>query len=80
MSKIEIRSPLPGTFYRASAPDAPPCKADGDDVTEAETIGVIEVMKTFQEVPAGVTGKTITFLVDNEEPVMAGQIIAEVEA
>jgi len=37
-------------------------------------------MKTFQEVPAGVTGKTITFLVDNEEPVMAGQIIAEVEA
>ncbi|WP_027687123.1 acetyl-CoA carboxylase [Rhizobium leguminosarum] len=80
MSKIEIRSPLPGTFYRASAPDAPPFKADGDDVTEAETICVIEVMKTFQEVPAGVTGKTITFLVDNEEPVMAGQVIAEVEA
>ncbi len=57
MSKIEIRSPLPGTFYRASAPDAPPFKADGDDVTEADTIGVIEVMKTFQEVPAGVAGK-----------------------
>lgn len=80
MSKIEIRSPLPGTFYRASAPDAPPFKADGDDVTEVETIGVIEVMKTFQEVPAGVSGKAITFLVDNEEPVMAGQVIAEVEA
>jgi biotin carboxyl carrier protein len=80
MSKIEIRSPLPGTFYRAPAPDAAPFKAEGDDVTASETIGMIEVMKTFQEVPAGVSGRAITFLVDNEEPVMAGQVIAEVEA
>jgi biotin carboxyl carrier protein len=36
-------------------------------------------MKTFQQIPAGLDGKNITFLVDNEEPVMAGQIIAEVD-
>ncbi|ANH07945.1 MULTISPECIES: acetyl-CoA carboxylase [Shinella] len=80
MSKIEIRSPLPGTFYRASSPDVPPFKADGDAVSSGDAIGLIEVMKTFQEVPAGVAGRNITFLVDNEEPVMAGQVIAEVEA
>jgi biotin carboxyl carrier protein len=80
MSKIEIRSPLPGTFYRASSPDVAPFKADGDAVAEGDTVGLIEVMKTFQEVPAGVTGTSITFLVENEEPVMAGQVIAEVEA
>lgn len=80
MSKIEIRSPLPGTFYRASSPDVPPFKADGDSVTASDAIGLIEVMKTFQEVPAGVDGKNITFLVENEEPVMADQVIAEVEA
>jgi acetyl-CoA carboxylase biotin carboxyl carrier protein len=80
MSKIEIRSPLPGTFYRASSPDAPPFKADGDSVTSSDVIGLIEVMKTFQEVSAGVEGRNITFLIDNEEPVMAGQVIAEVEA
>ncbi|MCD1265869.1 MULTISPECIES: acetyl-CoA carboxylase [Shinella] len=80
MSKIEIRSPLPGTFYRASSPDVPPFKADGDSVAASDAIGLIEVMKTFQEVPAGVDGKNITFLVENEEPVMAGQVIAEVEA
>lgn len=80
MSKIEIRSPLPGTFYRAASPDAPPFKADGDAVASGDAIGLIEVMKTFQEVPAGVDGGSITFLVENEEPVMAGQVIAEVEA
>ncbi|MDK4705640.1 MULTISPECIES: acetyl-CoA carboxylase [unclassified Rhizobium] len=79
MSKLEIRSPLPGTFYRASSPDTPPFKADGDAVAAGDTIGLIEVMKTFQQVPAGLDGKNITFLVDNEEPVMAGQIIAEVD-
>jgi len=79
MSKIEIRAPLPGTFYRASSPDVPVFKADADDVSAADIIGVIEVMKTFHEVPAGVAGKNIVFLAENEEPVMAGQVIAEVE-
>ncbi|MGY5774742.1 acetyl-CoA carboxylase [Rhizobium sp. LEGMi135b] len=79
MSKLEIRSPLPGTFYRSSSPDTPPFKADGDAVAAGDTIGLIEVMKTFQQIPAGLDGKNITFLVDNEEPVMAGQIIAEVD-
>ncbi|AYG61770.1 acetyl-CoA carboxylase [Rhizobium jaguaris] len=79
MSKLEIRSPLPGTFYRASSPDTPPFKTEGDIVTATDTIGLIEVMKTFQQIPAGLDGKNITFLVENEEPVMAGQIIAEVD-
>lgn len=79
MSKLEIRSPLPGTFYRASSPDVPSFKADGAEVAIGDVIGLIEVMKTFQEIPADVGGKAITFLVDNEEPVMAGQVIAEVE-
>ncbi|PSS60557.1 biotin carboxyl carrier domain-containing protein [Ensifer sp. NM-2] len=80
MSKLEIRSPLPGTFYRASAPDSPLFKNDGDDVGERDVVGVIEVMKTFHEIPAGVTGKNIVFVAENEEPIMAGQVIAEVEA
>jgi biotin carboxyl carrier protein len=79
MSKSEIKSPLPGTFYRASSPDSPPFKQEGDDVSAEETIGIIEVMKTFHEVQAGITGRRIAFLVDNEEPIMAGQVIAEVE-
>lgn len=80
MSKIEIKSPIPGTFYRRSAPDAPLFTEDGADVSEADVIGLVEVMKTFHEIPAGVAGKSITFLIEDSEPVMAGQVIAEVEA
>lgn len=80
MSKLEIRSPLPGTFYRKPSPDAPNFKSDGDAVATADVVGLIEVMKTFHEIPAGLDGKNITFLVDDAEPIMAGQVIAEVEA
>lgn len=79
MSKLEIRSPLPGTFYRKPSPDAPAFKVDGDSVSAADPIGLIEVMKTFHEIPAGVAGSSITFFVDDAEPIMAGQVIAEVE-
>ena len=77
MSK-EILSPLPGTFYRAPAPDKPPFKADGDTVAVGEVIGLIEVMKTFIEVHADASGAIVRFVVDDEEPVMAGQPLVEV--
>nr|WP_272209601.1 acetyl-CoA carboxylase [Marinicella sp. W31]MDC2875416.1 acetyl-CoA carboxylase [Marinicella sp. W31] len=80
MSKLEIKSPLPGTFYRKPSPDAASFKEDGAAVTEKETIGLIEVMKSFHEISAGVAGANITFLVDDAEPVIAGQVLAEVEA
>lgn len=80
MTKLEIRSPLPGTFYRRSSPEAPEFKKDGDAVGANDTIGLVEVMKTFHEVPAGVAGSSIKFLVDDADAVMAGQVIAEVEA
>lgn len=80
MPKAEILAPVPGTFYRASAPDAPPYKADGATVAAGDTIGLIEVMKTFVPVTAPVAGGGISFIVENEEPVMAGQVIAELTA
>lgn len=73
----QILSPLPGTFYRASAPDQPPFKADGDDVSVGDVIGLIEVMKSFHEVRAEVSGKAVRFVIDNEDPVMAGAVLAE---
>ncbi|MBA3325672.1 MAG: biotin carboxyl carrier domain-containing protein [Rhodobacteraceae bacterium] len=75
----EIVSPLPGTFYRRSAPDEPPYKAEGDMVAEGEIIGLIEVMKSFHEVKATAGGTIKAFLVENEDAVMAGQPIAELD-
>ena len=75
----QILSPLPGTFYRKPSPDKPAYKNDGDSVAEGDVIGLIEVMKSFNEVKADATGKIARFLAENEEPVMAGQPLAELE-
>jgi acetyl-CoA carboxylase biotin carboxyl carrier protein len=75
----EIVSPLPGTFYRRAAPDQPPYKNDGDAVAEGEVIGLIEVMKSFHEVKATASGTIRAFLVENEDAVMSGQPIAELD-
>ena len=74
-----IHSPLPGTFYRSSSPDKLPFKADGDAVAVGDVIGLIEVMKSFHEVKSEVAGKNVRFECDNEEPVMAGAVLAQVE-
>lgn len=75
----QIHSPLPGTFYCSSAPDKPPLKADGDAVAVGDVIGLIEVMKSFHEVKSEVAGRNIRFETDNEEPVMAGAVLAQVD-
>lgn len=79
MANQEIRSPLPGTFYRRSAPDQPPYKEEGDSLAKGDTIGLVEVMKSFHEVKSEVEGTIAKFLVENEDPVQAGQPLVEVE-
>lgn len=80
MAHQQILSPLPGIFYRKPAPDKPFYKSEGDMVGEDDTIGLIEVMKSFNEVKAGAAGKIVRFLVENEDAVMAGQPIAEIDS
>lgn len=79
MSKQQILSPLPGTFYRRPSPDNPPFKEDGDSVSAADVVGLVEVMKNFQEIPAGVDGSAIRFLIEDGDAIMAGDVIAEVD-
>lgn len=73
----QILSPLPGTFYRKPAPDKPVFKNVGDSVVVGEVIGLIEVMKSFNEVQADQAGVITGFPVDDEEPVMAGQPLVD---
>ncbi len=76
MAKL-ILSPLPGTFYRKPAPEKPHYKNEGDIVVIGDVIGLIEVMKSFNEVKADHAGRIVKFFADNEEPVMAGQQLVE---
>ena len=79
MAIKNILSPLPGTFYRKPAPDQPPYKSEGDRVAQGEVIGLVEVMKSFNEVKADVAGRIVRFVAENEDAIMAGQPIAEIE-
>jgi acetyl-CoA carboxylase biotin carboxyl carrier protein len=75
----QIQSPLPGTFYRKPAPDQPPFVEDGGSVAAGDTVGLVEVMKTFHEVKADEAGTNVRFKVENEEPIMAGAVLAEMD-
>ena len=78
MSKREVLSPLPGTFYRRPAPDAPPFKEDGAAVAVGDVLGLVEVMKNFQEVAAEHAGGSIRFVVEDGEAIDAEQVLAEI--
>ena len=78
MSNFEIRSALPGTFYRKPAPDQPPYKDAGDSVAVNDVVGLVEVMKSFHEIKSTVSGVIENFLVENEQPIIPGQVVAEV--
>ncbi len=75
----EILSPLPGTFYMRPAPDAPNYKQVGDSVAIDDVIGLVEVMKMFNEVRAEVSGKVVRYAIENEDPVEAGQLLLVIE-
>lgn len=75
----ELLAPLPGVFYRKPAPDKPPYKSEGDIIAVGDVVGLIEVMKSFVEVQAEASGKIVRFVVGDEEPIMAGQLLLEIE-
>ena len=79
MPKIDIVSPLPGTFYRQSSPSVPPYVVEGAAIKEGDVIGLIEVMKQFSEVNAEVDGVIVSFAVKSGESVEPGQTLAVVE-
>lgn len=66
---IEVKSPMIGTFYRASAPDKPLFVEVGDTVKKGDTVCIIEAMKLFNEIESEVSGKVVKVLVDDATPV-----------
>ncbi|MBC7980860.1 MAG: acetyl-CoA carboxylase, biotin carboxyl carrier protein, partial [Armatimonadetes bacterium] len=49
---VDITSPMVGTFYRKSAPDAPNFAEVGTGVSEGDTLCIIEAMKVMNEIKA----------------------------
>jgi acetyl-CoA carboxylase biotin carboxyl carrier protein len=66
---VYIESPTIGTFYARPKPDAADFVKVGDTVTPDTIVCLVEAMKMFNEIPAGVSGKIVECLVKNEEAV-----------
>ncbi|GIP32269.1 acetyl-CoA carboxylase biotin carboxyl carrier protein [Paenibacillus sp. J2TS4] len=68
-----ISSPMVGTFYKASSPDAPPYVSVGTAVRENTVVCIVEAMKLMNEIEAEVSGEIVEVLVENGQLVEFGQ-------
>jgi acetyl-CoA carboxylase biotin carboxyl carrier protein len=62
-----------GTYYSSSAPDSPPFVSVGSVVQASTIVCIIEAMKVFTDIPAGVSGTVAEILVKNGQAVEFGQ-------
>jgi len=74
-----IKSPMVGTFFAKPKPDAEPFVKVGDRVSDDTTVCIIEAMKTFNEIPAEVSGVVVAVLVQDQEPVDHGRPLFKVD-
>jgi acetyl-CoA carboxylase biotin carboxyl carrier protein len=72
---LPVPSPMVGTFYRAPEPTAPPFVEVGGSVRADSTLGLVEAMKVFTSVLAGVDGTVAEILVENAQFVEYGQTL-----
>ncbi|MGH3105817.1 MAG: acetyl-CoA carboxylase [Rubrobacteraceae bacterium] len=79
MADKTLKAQMPGTFYRRPDPESDVYVNEGDSVSAGDTVGLIEVMKSFHEVKADDDGTVARFLVEDEEAVDAGQDVLELE-
>lgn len=66
---VFINSPMVGTFYTKPKPEADVFVKVGDIVEPDTVVCIVEAMKTFNELPAGVSGKIAAILVKDQDPV-----------
>lgn len=75
----EIKSPMVGTFYRASSPENDPYVEVGSTVNASSVVCIVEAMKLFNEIEAEVTGEIVEILVEDSELVEYGQPLFRVK-
>jgi len=73
-----VNSPINGIFYAAPSPGSPPFVKLGDSVNAGDVIGLIEAMKSFNEITSPVSGSVLSVSVESGAVVMPGQAIMHI--
>jgi len=79
ISGTQITSPMVGSFYSSSSPDADPFVSVGDQISVGDTLCIIEAMKIMNPIEAEVSGTIKRILVQNADPVEFGQTLFVIE-
>lgn len=79
VNQIPVLSPVAGVFYRGSSPETGPFVEVGHHVEHGDSVGLIEAMKLFNEVPSPVSGIVRQILVENEQSVAEDQLLMIIE-
>ena len=74
-----VKSPMVGTFYRASSPGSKPLADIGQPIKEGESICIIEAMKIMNEIETDKSGTVTKVLVENGQAVEFGQPLFIIE-
>ncbi|KWT70620.1 Biotin carboxyl carrier protein of acetyl-CoA carboxylase [Hyphomicrobium sulfonivorans] len=74
-----VKSPMVGTAYRSPEPGAPSFVEVGSQVTQGDTLFIIEAMKTMNQIPAPHSGKVTAVLIENGQPVEFGEPLVIIE-
>lgn len=75
----ELRSPVLGVFYRRPAPGEPPFTEVGAEVGAGDAVCVVDVMKMFTRVVAGVSGRIVEICAEDGALVEHGQVLMRIE-
>ncbi len=68
-----VTSPMVGVVFTSSDPETPPFVKAGDEVTEGQTLLLIEAMKVFNPITAPRSGTVAKILITNGAPVEFGE-------
>lgn len=79
ISGHKVTSPMVGTFYRSSTPGAPVFTEIGKQVSEGDTLCIIEAMKILNQIESDKSGTVKAILVENGQPVEFGQPMFVIE-
>jgi acetyl-CoA carboxylase biotin carboxyl carrier protein len=75
----QVVSPFVGTFYRAASPTADPYVRDGQVVKRGDVLCIVEAMKLMNEIEAEFSGKIVSCLIENGQPVEFGEPLFLIE-
>ena len=76
---LEVRAPLPGTFYRAPKPGVPPFVEIGSSVEEDTVVGIIETMKLMNAVHAQTRGEVVEICFENAQFAEKGAVLMRIK-